>query len=43
MDAIGHIFLKLGLGISKTKLMYFNIDDFPIKGIVCSTNDVGVK
>jgi len=33
---------SIGLGISKTKLMYFNIEDFPIKGIMCSTNDVGI-
>ncbi len=33
---------SIGLGISKTKLMYFNIAKFPIKGIICSSNDIGV-
>jgi len=32
---------SIGLGISKTKLMYFNIANFPIKGILCSSNDIG--
>jgi len=34
---------SIGLGISKTKLMYFNIAKFPIKGILCSSNDIGVS
>jgi len=33
---------SIGLGISKTKLMYFKMGTFPIKGIVCSTNDIGL-
>jgi len=30
---------SFGLGMSKDKMLKFNLGDFPVSGIVCSTND----
>jgi len=37
----GKVIDSIGIGLSRDKLMYFMLEEFPVKGLVCSTNTNG--